>query len=314
MVYKCIFENEQGFTVNEFINSLDLAKTSKQSYRMGVKLFLNWLNDKGITEPEKQNVIDYKQHLINKDLSTFSQHVYLCAIRSFFRWLEKTGQYSDMACDVLADKFPKGKKFYRKHLTAKEIHSLLKSVHTTSITGLRDYAIINLLSRTGIRSVEASRANLGDIKKVDGELRLYVQQKGSDSKDHYVRLMVNAHEPIRNYLTARLARGIIHNRNDPLFVSEGNNNIAGRLSSIAIGQIIKRYMVNAGFGDGYSCHSLRHSAVTLAIGGGSDIIAASRMTGHSNPKTTMLYNHNTEVYIPAEESIDKVLESAIQEH
>lgn len=304
--------NNQQILIKSFIDSLKLAETSKQSYYMGVKLFLEWLNNKGIIEPDKQDVLNYKQHLIDKELSIFSQHVYLCAVRSFFRWLNDCGYYSDIACGVLADKFQTGKKFYKNHLTAKEIIRLLNNVHMASITGLRDYAIINLLSRTGIRAVEASRANLEDIKRIDGELRLYVQQKGSTTKDHYVRLMPDAHKPIKNYLTARLARGTIHNKQEPLFASAGNNNFGGRLLSIAIGQIVKRHMVNAGFGDGYSCHSLRHSAVTLAIGGGSDIIAVSRMTGHSNPKTTMMYNHNTKVYLRAEESIDKVLQSAIR--
>jgi integrase/recombinase XerC/integrase/recombinase XerD len=39
-------------------------------------------------------------------------------------------------------------------------------------------------------------------------------------------------------------------------------------------------------------HSLRHTAVSLAIAGGASLIQAQAMARHSNPRTTVIYFHN----------------------
>lgn len=52
-------------------------------------------------------------------------------------------------------------------------------------------------------------------------------------------------------------------------------------------------MIDVGLdSDKMTAHSLRHTAITLAIQGGASLEQAQAMARHSDPKTTMIYYHN----------------------
>jgi len=63
---------------------------------------------------------------------------------------------------------------------------LLSQIDTSTVQGKRDYAIINLMARTGLRTMEVVGANVGNIRQNGGEALLYVQGKRRDSKDSFV--------------------------------------------------------------------------------------------------------------------------------
>ncbi len=68
---------------------------------------------------------------------------------------------------------------------------------------MRDFALLNLLLRTGLRDIEVVRADCGDIQTVSGVDVLYIQGKGRPGKDNYVVLTESALAPIRDYLGMR---------------------------------------------------------------------------------------------------------------
>jgi len=89
-------------------------------------------------------------------------------------------------------------------LTVDDVSGLLGSIDRSTIEGKRDYALINLLIRTGLRTIETIRADVGDIRQASGETVLSVQGKGRDEKDELVILTPPSLNPIREYLTARV--------------------------------------------------------------------------------------------------------------
>ena len=68
---------------------------------------------------------------------------------------------------------------------------------------LRDFAIVNLLLRTGLRTIEAVRADVGDITFKANRRILRVWGKGHDTKDDFVVLTDKTYLPIKNYLATR---------------------------------------------------------------------------------------------------------------
>ena len=69
-----------------------------------------------------------------------------------------------------------------------------------SITNLRDCAIVNLILKTGLRTVEVERANTDDIVEKGQYTYLYVQGKGRDDKDDPIKLPKSVLTLINEYL------------------------------------------------------------------------------------------------------------------
>lgn len=80
---------------------------------------------------------------------------------------------------------------------------MLASIDRSTEKGMCDFAILNLMLRTGLRGIEIVRANCRDIQTKAGVDVLYVQGKGRASKDNFVVLTPKALSPIAAYLEKR---------------------------------------------------------------------------------------------------------------
>jgi len=77
----------------------------------------------------------------------------------------------------------------------------------------------------------------------------------------------------------------------PLFVATQHNRGEIPLSTNTIAQIVRR---RAGTTKRITPHSLRHTAITLALDGGATVRQAQYLASHADPKTTMRYDRNRE--------------------
>lgn len=131
-----------------------------------------------------------------------------------------------------------------------------------TIEQLRDYALINLLLRTGLRSIEAERSNIEDIRQEVGQALLYIQGKDRDEKDAFVILTAATLEPLQAYLKARGEK----NGAAPLFCSFSNRAKGERLTTRSIRRIIKEAMRASGIDSKrLTAYSLRHTAITFSL-------------------------------------------------
>lgn len=171
---------------------------------------------------------------------------------------------------------------------------------------MRDFAILNLMLRTGLRDIEIVRANCKDIQTKAGVDVLYVQGKGRASKDSFVVLTPKALSPITTYLEKR---GNV-NELDPLFASVSSRNAGERLTVRSIFRIAKSALRAIGIDDErYTAHSLRHTAITFSLLGGATERDAQQMARHANITTTMLYSHDIDrIKRAAEREIGNVLD------
>jgi len=290
--------------IDEFISSQDVKASSKDTYGKALKQFALWVSEIELNNPTRIDILAYKEYLNNKGLSSLTMSSYLVAVRKFFEWTECMKLYPNVAKGIKGAR--KSNNIKKDCLTIVDIKRLLDHINSPDIKGKRDYAMVNLLIRTGLRTIELIRANIGDIRQQSGETVLWVQGKGRDSKDEFVLLTEDALRPIRDYLNGR--SNVEDNK--PLFASLSDRNAGNRLTTRSIRRIVKNNLRGIGLNSNkLTAHSLRHTAITLALKGGATIQEAQALGRHANINTTLIYSHNiNRVVNAAEKKIDGMLE------
>ena len=272
----------------DYVNFLDAAPRTVQTYTGNVRQFIKWLRRNGIQQPTRQDVIAYRDELRGRCKPTTVQS-YITALRLFFKWTAQAGLYPDLADHIKGAKLDRAHK--KDYLTAAQIKDVLDSIDTQTAKGKRDYSIIALMVTGGLRDIEAARANIEDLKQLGGSTVLYLQGKGRDERTDYVKVVPAVEKPVREYLKTRPNAKSQH----PLFTSLSNNSRGRRLSAKSISSIVKGRLLAAGYNsDRLTAHSLRHSAVTLSLMGGLPLDEVQQFARHKNISTTQIYAHNLE--------------------
>lgn len=270
--------------VQAFALSQDVKPSSRALYSRTLNTFFEWVETSGrtISQLTVMDLIAYKEELLAGGKSSLTVASYINSLRRFYDWTEANKIYPNIGKGIHA---PKRKQAFRKQpLTVAQVGELLS--HERGTQSARDYAIVNLMVRTGLRCVEVVRANVGDITYKGGQRVLLVQGKGRDEKDNFVILTDAAYSPIREYLNTRT--GI--DENAPLFASESRNNDGGRMTTRAVSGIAKQGLKSVGLDNKvFTAHSLRHTAAVNILRAGGSLEMAQYTLRHSNPATTQIY-------------------------
>ena len=276
--------------IQNFLDDQDISGSSKDTYSRSLKQFISWIYETGRDgklDLQREDILAYKDYLADK--SSYTVTLYMTSVRKLYQWLESNRIYPDITRGIKGAKKPKG--FRKDTLSQEQLRETLGSIEIQSLEGQRDYAIFNLMARTGLRDIEVSRALVEDIRMEQGQEVLWIQGKGRDSKDDFVILTPEALKPIKAYLKAR-GRA---KKAEPLFCSHSDRNRGEALSTRSISRIIKNSMRAVGLDDSrLTAHSLRHTAISLSILGGASLQQAQAMARHSDSKTTLVYFHNLE--------------------
>lgn len=276
--------------VEDFLRSLDVSEKSRATYTRSLRQFISWLAETGrhTLELQREDILAYKEYL-QSSKSAYTVTLYLTSVRKLYQWLESQKIYPDITRGIKGAKKPKG--FRKDTLSQGQLREALSSMELDTLESMRDYAIFNLMARTGLRAIEVSRALVEDIRMESGQEVLWVQGKGRDAKDDFVILTPEALEPIKNYLRAR---GAVK-KEDPLFCSHSYRNMGDSLTTRSISRIIKQALQRVGLEDSrLTAHSLRHTAISLSISGGASLQQAQAMARHTDSRTTLIYFHNLE--------------------
>lgn len=267
-----------------FIASLDIKPISREVYTRALRQFFTWTtaHQYQINTLASAQIIQYKEHLLAEGKSALTVAAYLNAVRQFYTWAEGEKIYPNIAAKVKAPK--RAKKYRKEGLHPLQVKELLDAAD--KLCTLRDQAILQLLLRTGLRTIELTRANIGDITFIDGRRVLKVHGKGRSEKDSFVILTDKAFEPIAAYLRTRTYR----TENDPLFVSSSNNSAGQRLTTRTISFVAKEILRTIGIDlPNYTAHSFRHTAALAILRGGGTLEDVQFTLRHSNPATTQIY-------------------------
>jgi len=269
--------------VDEFIQAQDVKPSSKAQYQRTLKQYFSWVSNQGylLSEISRPQVLGYKEHLLSSGMSSLTVGSYITSVRRFYEWTEANKYYPNVAKGI---KTPKRKQQFRKQpLLPAQATALLDYYQDKA---LRDYAIVNLLLRTGLRTVEVIRANVEDVTFKGSQRVLLVQGKGRDERDNFVVLTDKAYQPIADYLASRGA----YSPTEPLFTSTSNNSKGERLSTRSISYIAKEGLRAIGLDErSFTAHSLRHTTAVNILRAGGSLETAQFTLRHTNPATTQIY-------------------------
>lgn len=277
-----------------WIAYLDASPKTVQTYTRSIKRFMDYLTEHGITRPEREDVISYREYL-KADHKPTTVQAYMAAVKLFFAWTEQEGIYPNISSHVKGCKIDTTE-HKKDYLTADQIGRVLSTIDRTELQGKRDYALILLMVTTGLREISVTRANIGDIGIAGGSAVLYYQGKGRTEKADYVKLDTAVERAIRELLQEMAYLHYNCDASDPLFTTVSNHSGSdGRMTTRSISRIIKNRLIAAGFNsERLTGHSLRHTAATLNLLNGGSLEETQQLLGHKDINTTMIYSHALE--------------------
>ena len=227
----------------------------------------------------------YLTHLNDKGYSKATIARKLATLRSFYKFLVKTGRRDSNP--LAAIRTPKQEKKLPRFLEFEEVKRLLETPSTDSWLGARDRAILETLYSTGIRVSELVALNMDDVDFL-GEI-LHIRGKGK--KERITPISSSALQAIQHYMEYRNRRAQSNSHFDSkvLFVNKHGQ----RLSTRSVRRKMDKYLKSAGLDPAISPHTLRHSFATHMLNNGADLRSVQELLGHQSLSTTQVYTHLT---------------------
>jgi integrase/recombinase XerD len=259
--------------------------------RQAIRRFIAWCDDRGLCDPKEitkpileryQRRLFYYRKPDGAPLTLGSQHSALTPLKTFFKWLAKENHILWNPASEL-ELPPQPKQLPRALLSVEDIEAILRAIDHTTLTGLRDRAMLETLYSTAVR-----RTEFAGLLRYDADLSrltLFVR-KGKGHKERYVPLGERAALWLDKYLLEsrpQLACG----DSDALFVTDCGEPITPEF----LASRVDRYMEAAGVDKPGSCHLFRHACATHMLDNGADIRFIQAMLGHATLSTTERYTH-----------------------
>lgn len=285
--------------LNDYFNAFchELRKKrpeTRGTYERALRGFLRWfVIDKKFGFLVK-DIERYKKYLTkDRKLSEVSVSTYLTALRRFCQYLVDIKVLEkNPAKDVGGNRRPTSHS--REVLSHRDVDALLAALDRSSEIGLRDCTIVRMMLGCGLSEIEVVRANVDDIKTVDGKSVIFVQGKGRDIKDEQVAIPEDVKSTIDEYLALRnVSNGSKLDDDQPLFLGAGNRTRGQRMSTRGIRERINYYLDVAGIKRGrvrrLTPYSLRHTAALMMVESGATVEELKQRMRLGSIATAMIY-------------------------
>lgn len=156
------------------------------------------------------------------------------------------------------------------------VQRLLSSCDRRRAVGRRDYAILLLLFRLGLRAGEVAAITLDDIDWRAGELLV---RNGKGRREERLPLPADIGEAIVSYLHRRPPTG-----ERALFLRVLAP--AGAIRGSAVSAIVRLACKRAGVSPSVASHALRHTAAIEMLRAGATLVEIGEVLRHQEPRTT----------------------------
>lgn len=285
--------------LDDFINYLaaekKMAKNSLEAYQRDVREFAEMIREKqNLTLKEASNteIVAYLLKLKNDGKSAATVNRKVASIRAFYNYLTSKKAISDNP--TVNIKSPKIERKGIEYLTIEEVENLLGRPDS-SMKGLRDRAILELLYATGIRVSEIVEMNLEDVNLRMG----FVTCTGEHGKARIIPMGRPSRAAVEEYIYEVRPKFLRENNSGEkaLFVNYTGN----RLTRQGLWKLLKEYAKLAGIENKLTPQTLRNSFAVHMIQNGADLKSLQELMGHEDISATQIYlsvtkNRIKEVY------------------
>ena len=265
-----------------------LSENTLSAYRTDLKNFVTWLIQGSeekvadqLIKADREVIVSYLSELEKREISPRSRARLLSSLRLFYAYLLREKKIE--ADPVALIDAPKLGRSLPKTLTEEDVESLLMAPDISTLLGLRDRVLFEVLYATGLRVSELVGLQLTQINLQQGVLRV----TGKGNKERLVPLGEEAVDWLEKYLLHTRADLLKGQVTDALFVTTRG----GAMTRQAFWYLIKRYAFQAEIATEISPHTLRHAFATHLLNHGADLRVVQMLLGHSDLSTTQIYTH-----------------------
>ena len=260
------------------------AELTVETYVCECERFLDFCHGSGVnamsvTGPE---IVEYviSRQIDGLDVRTVAK--VLSSLSSFFQFLILDNKRPDNP--VKSIDMPRFGRRLPAVFTIDEIELLLSHIDTSSMYGLRDRALFELIYSCGLRVSEAVSLTVNSIFLDEAILRII----GKGGKERIVPLGEIAENWLRKYIDE--ARPALSKRGGTLVDHLFLNNRGTALSRKGMWKRFRAIAQSESL-DSSKLHTLRHSFATHLLKGGADLRAVQELLGHADISTTQVYTH-----------------------
>lgn len=281
--------------VEDYLTDKDMTKESFDLYQTILKQYTNYLENNQIEFAKTSDVTKYIKSIKDKGYSVSWINLQLTAIKGLYRYLSDNQRRYDLPLEYAFDitlsikNEQSSRENNRPLLTIEQAKQLIIKTKENRryIWHYRDHAMIYLMLTTGIRGVEVRRLKKKDFSVLNEQLILYVQGKGRDNADEYVKIPSGVEEAINDYLSKR------EDKSPYIFVSHRKHTDKYILSRTFFNSMFKRVLRDSGLSDlNLTPHALRHTAATANLLRGESLEQTRQFMRHSQVTSTMIYAHH----------------------
>ena len=290
-IYHENIETKQAFY--EFFGARIRNKNTRTAYLYSVRSFFEWAEQYGVTKPEQVNALIVSKWVDNQlevmSVPTVKQR--LAGLKMLFDWLVvrnilstnpissvKTPRYS-----VNIGKTP--------HLAAHEARQLLDTIDVSTIKGLRDRALIALMTYTFARIGAALKLKHEDLYWQEGRLWVRLSEKGG--RTHALPCHHKLEQWMQEYLVCRA-----YNQSKTPFVFVTIDRKTKALSDCPLSQsnayvMVRKRAKEAGIKTQICNHTFRATGITTFLENNGTLERAARIANHASTRTTQLYDRRS---------------------
>lgn len=263
-----------------------LSEKTLQSYEIYLSRFSDYLNNRGIKDIREMDevvILGFTKTFVRYSPSII--HNTLCSLRTFFHYLYQNEFVSkNFAYIVPHDGYRQRTKVPSAY-SKEEVKNLLKSIDRGNPKGKRDYAIILIAARLGLRAQDICNLSFANLKWESNTIEL-IQKK--TKMPIILPLLEDVGLAIIDYLKhARPecdSTKVIFLRLTPPI---------GKLQPPTLHSIVTQHMRTAGIkiqgGKKHGPHALRHSLASALLEDNTPLPIISEVLGHTNTESTSVY-------------------------
>lgn len=261
-----------------------LSGNTKDAYLEDLAKLLSYFATENI-EAENATLTDlecFVTSLVELGISARSQARIISGIKSFYKFLILEDAIPDDPTELL--ECPSLGRHLPEVLSIEEIDAIEAQIDTSTPTGRRNLAIVEMLYSCGLRVSELSNLKISNLA-LDQE---FISVFGKGDKQRLVPIGEGSIDIVKDWINDRMEMdNVKDSERDYLFLSNRGKHI----SRITIFVLIKDLAEKAGITKNISPHTFRHSFATHLLEGGADPRSIQEMLGHESILTTEIYTH-----------------------
>ena len=255
------------------------------SYEKDIIEYLEYLNREGLSlyDVKYSDIRFLLNYYDSIHLSNISVRRKISSLKGFYKYLCRMGKTIDNPFSYVT--LPKKEKKLPQYLNYNEMIEIFDVIDTSTLLGLRNRLIMELLYATGVRVSELVNIKIKDIN--NSERSIIVTGKGDKSR------IVFFNEITKKCLNKFIKESSDVRKSDYLIINNRGYGITTRGIRLILNKVIKETSIIKNVHP----HILRHTFATHLLNNGCDLLTVQELLGHASISTTGIYTHVSKEHI-----------------